>query len=419
MSDVVIKVENLSKAFRPPLGKHYTRIAEKVYDLITNSGKREKTERERELFWALRDVSFDVSKGEVLGLIGRNGAGKSTLLKVLSRVTDPTEGSATIRGSLASLLEVGVGFHPELTGRENVFLNGAVLGMKKNEIQRKMNDIIEFAEVEKFIDHPIKRYSSGMYVRLAFAVAAHLEPDILIVDEALAVGDAAFQKKCLGKIGEVSKHEGRTVIFVSHDMAALNSLCGRAVIMDKGRVQLIGPVSEMVSRYLSEIFNFDSSDLENLRVRGYGIDCKFVDIRLKEGDGNLRFGDPIEVQTVVEATREIRGLSVGVTIMSRSGWPITTFFSDQSFDMVAGQKVRVWLRASQLNLVPGYYYMRCSLGRGGHDAARHDLDQIDGRPTFQVLPVSAGNEKLFNWKAESLGHIKETRVESGTEVVDL
>lgn len=419
MSDVVIKAENLSKAYPIRSDKTYSRLAEKIVSLVTSpKNALGLSTGPQDLFWALKDVSFDVARGEVLGLIGRNGAGKSTLLKILSRVTDPTDGTATVRGTLSSLLEVGLGFHPELTGRENIFLNGAVLGMKKSEVARKLNDIVEFAEVEKFVDVPIKRYSSGMYVRLAFAVAAHLEPDILIVDEALAVGDAAFQKKCLGKMGDVAKQEGRTIIFVSHDMAALNSLCTRAIILDKGRVQLAGPVTDMVTSYLTKVFNYDNSDLDVLRFRGYGKDVKFVDIRLKQGDASVPFGEALEVHTVVEASREMRGLSLGITIMSRSGWPIASFFTERPFDVLAGRKIRAWVRANDINLVPGQYYMRCTLGRGGHDGVRHDLDLIEGRPTFQVLPVSASNEKISGWRAESLGHIKQTKIEHGVEELE-
>lgn len=202
-------------------------------------------------FWSLKDISFNVQKGEVIGILGKNGAGKSTLLKILSRITEPTKGRAVVRGRVVSLLEVGTGFHPELTGRENVFLNGAILGMKRAETARKFNEIVEFAEVGAFIDTPVKRYSSGMYVRLAFAVAAHLEPEILMVDEVLAVGDAAFQKKCLGKMSEVRKEQGRTVFFVSHNMGAIRSLCESAVLIDAGRLTMLGSPQDVISHYLS------------------------------------------------------------------------------------------------------------------------------------------------------------------------
>src|ERR1700728_4521495 len=202
-------------------------------------------------FWALKDVSFDVKQGEVIGIIGRNGAGKSTLLKILSRITEPTSGRVEIRGRVASLLEVGTGFHPELTGRENIFLNGSILGMARAEIKKKFDEIVAFAEVEKFLDTPVKRYSSGMYVRLAFAVAAHLEPEILIVDEVLAVGDAEFQKKCLGKMEDVSKG-GRTVLFVSHNMEAVRRMCPRGIVLNQGRVEMVGSIKEAIDCYLKQ-----------------------------------------------------------------------------------------------------------------------------------------------------------------------
>ena len=201
-------------------------------------------------FWALKDISFEVGRGEVVGLVGRNGAGKSTLLKILSRIVEPTSGIVRLRGRLASLLEVGTGFHPELSGRENIYLNGAILGMKKAEIDRKFDEIVAFAEIEKFLDTPVKRYSSGMYVRLAFAVAAHLEPDILIVDEVLAVGDFSFQKKCLGKMEEVASGDGRTILFVSHNMGALAQLCNRGILLENGSITAIGSVNDVIKLYL-------------------------------------------------------------------------------------------------------------------------------------------------------------------------
>ena len=258
MSDVVISVENLSKCYR--LGTIGTRTLSGDFerwwaqvrgkpDPFLKIGQQDHGNRRGEIIWALRDVSFQVRQGEVLGIIGRNGAGKSTLLKILSRVTAPTSGVVKVKGRVASLLEVGTGFHPELTGRENIYLNGAILGMKKAETDRKFDEIVEFAGVEQFIDTPVKRYSSGMYVRLAFAVAAHLEPEILLVDEVLAVGDAQFQKKCLGKMGEVAS-EGRTVLFVSHNMGVVSTLCGRTVLLQSGLLQSSGPTEAVIREYL-------------------------------------------------------------------------------------------------------------------------------------------------------------------------
>ena len=253
MSDAVIRVEGLGKQYR--LGGQrtgYSTLRDRIGTWMSPRGmwQRKAPATPPSDFWALKDVSFEVRPGEVVGIIGRNGAGKSTLLKILSQITEPTEGWADIHGRVGSLLEVGTGFHPELTGRENIFLNGAILGMKRSEIIRKFDEIVSFAEIEKFIDTPVKHFSSGMYMRLAFAVAAHLEPEILIVDEVLAVGDAEFQKKCLGKMGEVAKG-GRTVLFVSHNMTAIRQLCSRAIILSGGRVGANADVAEAVARYLS------------------------------------------------------------------------------------------------------------------------------------------------------------------------
>jgi lipopolysaccharide transport system ATP-binding protein len=258
-SDVVISVSNLSKAYRlgttssrtlrEDLSRVWARLRREPDPLSPLSPLPSATRRASDLFWALRDVSFEVKQGEVLGIIGRNGTGKSTLLKILSRITAPTQGEVRIKGRVGSLLEVGTGFHPDLTGRENIFLNGAILGMSKAEITRKFDEIVAFSGLERFIDTPVKRYSSGMYVRLAFAVAAHLDPEILVLDEVLAVGDAEFQKRCLGKMGEVAKG-GRTVLFVSHNISAVSTLCTRALLLDGGRKLHEGPADEVIGRYI-------------------------------------------------------------------------------------------------------------------------------------------------------------------------
>lgn len=261
MSDTVITVDSLSKAYKIGLrAQHGKTFREAFTDTLVSPVRRLKSiasggngsGAQDDTFWALKDVSFEVKRGEVVGIIGRNGAGKSTLLKVLSRITEPTSGQVRLRGRVASLLEVGTGFHPELTGRENIYLNGAILGMKRAEITRKFDEIVAFAEVEKFLDTPVKRYSSGMYVRLAFAVAAHLEPEILIVDEVLAVGDAEFQKKCLGKMQDVAKGEGRTVLFVSHNMAAVQTLCSSAILLRGGEILTHGAVTDAIAYYNGE-----------------------------------------------------------------------------------------------------------------------------------------------------------------------
>jgi lipopolysaccharide transport system ATP-binding protein len=262
MSDTIIRVENLSKKYvishQQEVGQYRT-----LRDLISNgtkslSRKLLALDKQRDInpayeeFWALKDVSFEIKQGDRVGIIGRNGAGKSTLLKILSRITEPTQGKISIKGRVASLLEVGTGFHPELTGRENIYLNGAILGMGKSEIKRKFDEIVDFSEVEKFLDTPVKRYSSGMYVRLAFAVAAHLEPEILIVDEVLAVGDASFQKKCLGKMQHISEDQGRTVLFVSHNREAIQRLCSTCILLDRGTLVSYGETLHTITQYLSE-----------------------------------------------------------------------------------------------------------------------------------------------------------------------
>lgn len=252
----IIEINHLSKKYRIGNNQPYITLRDTISDIFSTKTKQDKND-----FWALKDVSFQVVPGEIVGVIGRNGAGKSTLLKILSRITYPTSGEVRLRGKISSLLEVGTGFSPELTGRENIFLNGSILGMTRREINKKLDEIISFAEIEKFLDTPVKYYSSGMYTRLAFSVAAHLEPDILLVDEVLAVGDTEFQKKSLGKMEEVKAKEGRTILFVSHNMKMIEQLCSRCVLLDKGSVRIIGPTRDVVKKYLQM-----SSDLMGVNL---------------------------------------------------------------------------------------------------------------------------------------------------------
>jgi lipopolysaccharide transport system ATP-binding protein len=307
----VISVENLSKKY---IIGHQKQGHTNLRDLLTDGAKRftnklihpfapPADDPTHEEFWALKDVSFDIKQGDRVGIIGRNGAGKSTLLKILSRITEPTSGRISIKGRVASLLEVGTGFHPELTGRENIFLNGAILGMSKAEIKRKFDEIVAFAEVERFLDTPVKRYSSGMYVRLAFAVAAHLEPEILIVDEVLAVGDAQFQKKCIGKMEEVG-NEGRTVIFVSHSMPTVTSLCSRAILLESGRVVKDGPTSEVVMHYYTSGQSSPASaDFSRTHVGDTYV--RLLKGEIKNGRGEVALESYIDEPIVVEMTFEV------------------------------------------------------------------------------------------------------------------
>lgn len=284
----IIEINNLSKSFiishegnKERYATLRDAIAKKTKSIFSFASKSSSKSHSKEEFWALRDLSFSVEQGDRVGIIGRNGAGKSTLLKILSRITEPTIGSIKIKGRVASLLEVGTGFHPELTGRENIYLNGAILGMSRGEIKKKFDEIVSFAEVEKFLDTPVKRYSSGMYVRLAFGVAAHLEPEVLIVDEVLAVGDAQFQKKCLGKMEEVSKQGGRTVLFVSHQMDAIESLTQKCVYLKNGRCNQIGNTHDVVYHYLKDYQ--DSTDILNYKNRNGSGKAKIVKLEVLQG----------------------------------------------------------------------------------------------------------------------------------------
>jgi lipopolysaccharide transport system ATP-binding protein len=338
MSEFVVRVEHLGKKYqiwhqgqRPPyvalrdvISGGVASAARSIVDRVWRRRGRTRARGSVDDFWALKDVTFDVKVGEVLGIIGSNGAGKSTLLKILSRVTEPTEGRVRLRGRVASLLEVGTGFHPELTGRENIQLNGSILGMTRREIRRRFDEIVDFAEVEAFLDTPVKRYSSGMYVRLAFAVAAHLEPEILIVDEVLAVGDAEFQAKCLGKMREVSRSHGRTVLFVSHNMGAVQSLCSRGIVLSSGAVAFDGHVQEAVGRYLQQ--GKTPTAVTDLRGRprkeGTG-EARIISIRLEnrhaEQQTHFVMGDTLNVIIRVHFSRAIKNPTFGVKIATDSG----------------------------------------------------------------------------------------------------
>ena len=297
MSKPIIEVNNISKKYR--LGSIGLNS---FFDDLRGVGKKLglpcKPPDETKEFWALKDLSFKVEEGEVLGIIGHNGAGKSTLLKILSRITEPTSGTAILRGRVASLLEVGTGFHPELTGRENIFLNGAILGMKNPEIKQKFDEIVDFSGCERYIDTPVKRYSSGMYVRLAFAVAAYLDPEILVVDEVLAVGDAEFQKKAIGKMKDVSSNGGRTVLFVSHNMESIQRLCNKSILLENGLINKIGNTNSIIEKYLKGTENKRNLKLEMRKDRSGNGDYKIKSVRTysdgKETEGRIKIGEQVE-----------------------------------------------------------------------------------------------------------------------------
>ena len=384
MSDIAIRVENLGKRYR--IGakqERYQRFTETAMDALTAPIRRVRqalqrssahmSTRSNDIIWALRDVSFEVQRGEVVGIIGRNGAGKSTLLKILSRITEPTTGRVELRGRVGSLLEVGTGFHPELTGRENVYLNGAILGMRREEIGKKFDEIVEFSGVEQFLDTPVKRYSSGMQVRLAFAVAAHLEPEILLIDEVLAVGDAAFQQKCLGKMSEVAG-QGRTVLFVSHNMGAVASLCPRAILIADGKIAVTGPSADVITAYLHEATSREHDGHVDLRNwsgdrKGDGpMRVTFLETRQADGRLGSRFayGEPVRFRFGVDPVVNDASCIVGISIRDALGrllLHLTNTDDDAPLDLRDGGSVITALLPSNL-LNDGVYHVSVWLGDG-------------------------------------------------------
>jgi lipopolysaccharide transport system ATP-binding protein len=380
VSDIAISVENLSKryligheseqrarctALRDVIGREARNFTRKAVDLFC--GRQIVQGDEVEEFWALKDVSFEVKHGEVLGIIGRNGAGKSTLLKVLSRITEPSEGRVRLRGRVSSLLEIGTGFHPELTGRENIFLNGAILGMTRREIARKFDEIVAFGEIEQFLDTPVKRYSSGMYVRLAFAVAAHLEPETLIVDEVLAVGDYEFQKKCLGKIDEFSRRGGRTVILVSHNMSAINGLCSKGLLLDKGQVREIGDTKLVVSRYLSHVQDRNEGQkiLVNRNVKRQQLPVYFTGVSIL--DHEQKISSKLEVTQAFHVclkfviSRKVSNMELVIRIDTYDGIAIfssTHPLSDSDIHSCRTQQLNTYyVKIPAMFLMPGSYFI--------------------------------------------------------------
>ncbi len=407
MTDIAIKVENLSKLYKIGARQQgYKTLRESVMGILTAPMQRFKKipqsairNPQSESIWALKDVSFEVKQGEVVGIIGGNGAGKTTLLKILSRITEPTEGRAEIYGRVGSLLEVGTGFHPELTGRENIYLNGAILGMRKAEIEHKFHEIVAFSEIEKFIDTPVKRYSSGMYVRLAFAVAAHLEPEVLVVDEVLAVGDAAFQKKCLGKMGDVAK-EGRTVLFVSHNMGAIIALCPRCLLMNNGRLEMAGAVREVTARYQAKSFATaaDRSDLRTAERRGTG-KAVFSSINIKPV---TQYGEPIPVaytgcnlsiEIEIDCHVDIADSNVAIVVYDLNGYRLIDVNTAQKGTFVslkAGQHVMVVFVLREVLLLPGTYLVSVWLGRGGIE----HTDFIEYATSFSMAADAEGTKHV-------------------------
>ena len=382
MGKYAICVRNVGKQYT--IGAYQGRY-KSLRDSLTNAVKTPfrrflksaAEEKEAHTIWALKGVSFDVEHGEVVGIIGRNGSGKSTLLKIMARITAPTTGELRIRGRVGSLLEVGTGFHPELTGRENIFLNGAILGMSRREIEHKFDEIVDFAEIEKFIDTPAKHYSSGMYMRLAFAVAAHLEPEILLVDEVLAVGDAQFQKKCLGKMGDVAK-QGRTVLFVSHNMASMKQLCQNGILLSSGMIDYLGSIDEVISRYLcSRAGDTPFIDLSGYQSAYGNNELQVISLELLNSAQNsfsINFDTPIILKTDIYTNQDISNISFDFGVQSAENYPLFTVRSTDTriINLIKGKHYKV-ITTIKHNLRAGLYNLILGISSGNYNYYYHPL----------------------------------------------
>jgi lipopolysaccharide transport system ATP-binding protein len=387
MSKPTIEVKGLGKRFEIGAATGgYMLLTEQITERLHRRGRKPKMQE----FWALQDVDFDVQEGETFGVIGHNGAGKSTLLKILSRITPPTVGEARLRGRVGALLEVGTGFHPELTGRENVFLNGAILNMRRAEIQRRFDEIIEFADIGPFIDTPVKRYSSGMQLRLAFSVAAHLEPEILIVDEVLSVGDVAFQQKCLDRMEDVSR-QGRTIVFISHNLGSVRSLCDRAMLLSQGRINAIGGVGEVINEYIGEVERDLPRSLRERENRDGTGELRFVDMHL-ERDGHVvdspTSGEDVDIVLSYEANRDrpFRTVNFGISLFSlEDSTPLLNLSSETSGAVFRNvpPKGEARCRLHKCPLPAGQYFMSIWADRGG--------EMLDGVHRAFEMTVSGGD----------------------------
>lgn len=358
----IIEIKKISKQYRIKERSDYYALRDVIMENLKNPFLAFK--KKDQVFWALKNISLDIKPGEIIGIIGKNGAGKSTLLKILSRITPPSSGEIVLKGRVASLLEVGTGFHPELTGRENIFLNGTILGMTRKEINEKFNDIVNFAEIEKFLDTPVKHYSSGMYMRLAFSVAAHLEPDILIVDEVLAVGDAEFQKKCLGKMKDVSQ-QGRTILFVSHNLAAISNLCKRTILLDQGRIVKDGDTNDVISYYLN-IKNIDSKFKNNIT---YKKNLRLINLSIKDSNGNIQksysINKPFIIEINVGLQKEKLSLTTNLQVSNSQGVVLLNSQLDKSdkwrSTYLKKGKFKISCKIPQNIFGEGIYHARVSL----------------------------------------------------------
>jgi lipopolysaccharide transport system ATP-binding protein len=397
-SAIAVTADHISKVYR--LGTAYDTLGRTLAGAVMRSVRNGIARRRAQDLWALDDVSFTIRQGEVVGIIGRNGAGKSTLLKLMSRLTEPTRGRITIEGKVGSLLEIGTGFHPELTGRENIFLNGTILGMSRNDVQRRFEEIVEFAEIDRFLDTPVKRYSSGMYVRLAFAVAAHLEPEILIVDEVLAVGDVAFQRKCLGRMGEVAQ-EGRTVLFVSHNLAAIKSLCTRAVLLQDGKIVADGEVEDTVMKYLDLTWPLtsDGSVPDSPGRVGTG-EARLRKVAITNTSGRrierVHLGQPVRVVATYEVTDPLPDAVVELGISTPDGIRVATAISTDNGGgpIRLGAGVREVSVELALTLLPHPQYV---IDLALHRMSGLTVDWVERAAQFAALNVAEQGPDSYPW----------------------
>lgn len=399
------------------LGKEYPIVHDKMpyntlRDSVMNFAKNPFAKRQtHESFWALKDINLTIERGDIVGIIGKNGAGKSTLLKIIAGITKPTEGNIKLYGRISSLLEVGTGFHPELTGRENIFLNGVILGMTRREVGKKFDQIVDFAGIEKFLDTPVKHYSSGMYVRLAFAIAAHLDPDILIVDEVLAVGDIEFQRKCLGKMEEVSKKDGRTVIFVSHNMVAIEQLCEKSVLLDLGKVSIVGKSSEVMMQYL-----FQKHEKIDLQSRYYE-KIKILEIKFKDNRGNVRknfnINEEVNIDCLYESKSGFDNISAAICFDSTTDnmrvTSIWTSFVEKAFSVNAG-RFRILFKIPSIKMIPGEYQVLSYIeGDKQEVELMRDIARIIiGTKGYNeiVCPTISQGRYLENFNFQLIKHVK-------------
>ncbi len=394
----VIQIENVSKlyklgfygadTFRDEVLNFFARLRGKpaVNSIVGATNNLADKDTDSDLVWALKDINLTINQGDIVGIIGKNGAGKSTLLKILSKITTPTTGSIKIRGRIASLLEVGTGMHQELTGRENIFLNGAILGMTKHEIRSKLDEIIDFAGIAKYIDTPIKRYSSGMRVRLGFAIAAHLDPEILIVDEVLAVGDAEFQKRAIGKMQDISKGEGRTVLFVSHNMGSVRNLCKSGIVLENGTIAKIGTTDEAVDYYLQQKVDklVTQRQIHDEKSLDTNIRVAFLTAEMEKQKSRYTTNEPIPFVFMLKANNLTEECRINCTISTLDGTPVGSISNTDFFKIETGEKKRVRLTLHNHNLAPGKYSIGFSVGIGNYITGQTDFDYATGGFVFEV-----------------------------------